>query len=98
MLSLLTPQKHERITPMCVAKRLNFVFISSVSQDKTFLLAAFANSLSTFMMITLKLSLTPHYTIPTILLIYKMNLPRYMERIVTGSCAVSQFASFILTP
>jgi hypothetical protein len=85
MLSLLAPQKHERINPMYVAKRLNCVLISSVSQDKIFLSAAFANSLSTFMMITLKLSLTLHYTVPTILLIYKMSPPRYMERIVTGS-------------
>jgi hypothetical protein len=56
-----------------------------VSHDKSFLSAAFANSLSTFIAITLELSLTPHYTVATIFLIYKTSLSRYMESIVTGS-------------
>jgi hypothetical protein len=93
MLSLLAPQKHESITPMYVAKRLNFVFISSVSQDKIFLSAAFANSLSTFMMITLKLSLTPHYTVP-IKWVFHVTWSALLQEVLSAS----KFASLILTP
>jgi hypothetical protein len=38
MLSLLASQKRKRITLMRVAKRLNFMFITSVYQDTNFVL------------------------------------------------------------